>query len=110
LSAVNLVEYPVYFLVLPQAHWLLAGTVILRTLILVILSLEYAGQVYGWRVTERTWSRVALAAAALVAVAGLAAVVPGYRAYARARYEASPHKAAMDTLRGQAQPGSTVVV
>ena len=28
LSAINLVEYPVYFVVMPDQHWLLAGTVL----------------------------------------------------------------------------------
>jgi hypothetical protein len=110
LSAINLVEYPVYFLVLPEAHWLLGGTVLLRTLILIVVGLEYAGQVYAWRVRERTWSRVALGVAALTGVLALAAVVPGYRAYAQARYQASPHRAAMDALQAQAQPGATVIV
>ena len=110
LSVINLVEYPIYFLMLPDAHWLLTGTVLLRTLILVVVSVEYAGQVFGWRVSERYWSRVALAVTALVAVLGLVAIVPGYRAYAQMSYQASPHRPAMDSLRSQAQPGTTIVV
>lgn len=109
LSAINLVEYPIYFLLLPDAHWLLAGTVLLRTLIVVVLSLEYAGQVFGWRIGERAWSRLAVAVTALVIVLGLAACIPGYRAYAQARYQASPHQPAMEALRGEAQPGATVI-
>ena len=110
LSAVNLAEYPIYFVLLPDQHWLLAGTVLTRTLILVILSVEYAAQVYGWRVSDRLWSRLAAGVTALIAVLGLVGAVAGFQAYAQGRYEASPHRMAMDTLKGQAEAGATVIV
>ena len=110
LSAVNLVEYPLYFLVLPDQPWLLAGTVILRTLILVVLSLEYAAQVYTWRVPERWWRWAAAAVAILVLLAGTAGILPAARAYHDTRYAASPHRPAIDTLLSSASPGATLVV
>ena len=121
LSAINLVEYPIYFVVLPDQHWLLAGTVLTRTLILVILSFEYAAQVYGRRATEgspgapaewmeRTWSRLAAGATVLITVLGLVGAIAGFQAYSQGRYEASPHRAAMETLKDQAEAGATVVV
>jgi hypothetical protein len=110
LSAVNLFEYPIYFLVLPNQSWLLAGTVLLRTLLLVVLSLEYAGQVYGWRIPDKGWNRLAAAVSALVLAAGVVASVKGFHAYSQSRYEASSHKSAMDTLRSQAASGAWVVV
>ncbi|MGC9335048.1 MAG: glycosyltransferase 87 family protein, partial [Anaerolineae bacterium] len=81
LSAINLVEHPLYFLVLPNEPWLLTGTVLLRTLILIITGVEYAAQVYGWRVPERGWSRTAAAVVLLVAALGLAGGIFGFRAY-----------------------------
>ncbi len=110
LSAINLVEYPIYFLVLPDQHWLLAGTVLARTLILVILSVEYAAQVYGWRISERTWSRLAAGVTVLIALLGLVGAVAGLRAYSQGRYEASQHRPAMETLKEQGQAGTTVIV
>jgi hypothetical protein len=110
LSAANLVEYPIYFVVLPDQHWLLAGTVLTRTLILAILSVEYAAQVYGWRVPERAWSRLAAGVTVLVAILGLAGAIAGFRAYAQGRYETSPHRPAMETLKDRAEAGATVVV
>lgn len=110
LSAVNLVEYPIYFLVLPDQHWLLAGTVLLRTLILVVLSLEYAGQVYDWKTPEKRWNRVAAAVSALVLMAGLLGSILGLRAYSQSRYAANSHRSAMEALRSQAAPGAWVVV
>lgn len=110
LTAINLVEYPVYFLVLPEEHWLLAGTVLLRTLILVVLSVEYAAQVYDLRISERSWRSVAAAVGVLVVVAGLVGAVFGFRAYSQSRYEASPHRPAMDLLAERAEEGAVVVV
>jgi hypothetical protein len=98
LSAINLAEHPIYFALLRGEPWLLAGTVLLRTLILVVLSLEYAAQVYDWRIGQRRWQRTAAGVLALVAVLGLAGGVAGFRAYWLARYEASPHHAAMEVL------------
>jgi hypothetical protein len=109
LSAINLVEYPLYFLVLPQAHWLLAGTVLLRTLILGIVGVEYAAQVYQWRIPDRRWGRIAAGVVGLVALLGLVGAIFGFQAYTQSRYEASPHKAAMDRLAEGAEPGALLV-
>lgn len=109
LSAINLVEYPIYFLVLPQAHWLLASTVLLRTLILVVVSVEYAAQVYNWRISERGWRRVAAGVVALVATLAIVGAVFGFQAYTQSRYEASPHKEAIDSLAEQAESGASLV-
>jgi hypothetical protein len=109
LSAVNLVEYPIYFLVLPDQPWLLAGTVLLRTLILAVVSVEYAGQVYDWRLTDRGWRRIAAAVVVLATVLGTAGAVFGFRAYAQSRYLASPHRPAIEMLDEQAAPGASIV-
>jgi hypothetical protein len=109
LSAINLVEYPLYFLVLPEAHWLLAGTVLLRTLILVVVGVEYAAQVYQWRISERGWGRVAAAVVGLVAILAIVGAVFGFQAYSQSRYEASPHREAMDLLAAGAEPGASLV-
>ena len=110
LSVVNLVEYPIYFLVLPDQPWVLAATVLLRTGILVVLSVEYASQVYGWRVPERRWNGLAAGAAVLVLVIGVIGSVFAFRAYSQTQYDTSPHRPAMDVLLDQAQPGATVLV
>jgi uncharacterized membrane protein len=109
LSVINLVEYPIYFLVLPDVHWLLTGTVLLRTLILVVLSVEYAAQVYDWRVSERRWQQLAAGVLILVLALGLVGVVFGFQAYAESQYAASPHRPAMDLLTQQAAPGASLV-
>jgi len=110
LSLLNLAEYPVYFLLLPGREWFLAGAVLLRSLIWVVLCLEYAAQVYGWKVPDRRWSRLAAGVTALVLAAGVAGAVLGLPAYAQSRYEASPHRPAIDILRREAEPGASLVV
>lgn len=109
LSAINLVEYPLYFVVLPDETWLLTGTVLLRTSILVILGVEYAAQVYDWRVPQRWWARTATGTIVLVTALGLVGVIYGFQAYWESRYTASPHQAAMDVLRESAAPGAIVL-
>jgi hypothetical protein len=109
LSAINLVEHPIYFVVLPDQHWLLAGTVLLRTLILIVISVEYAAQVYDWRPAERWWRRIAAGVTALVVVAGLAGTVVGLRAYSQSRYETSAFHPAMEAFVSQAAPGASLV-
>ncbi len=79
-------------------------------MILLILSVEYAAQVYGWRVSERAWTRLAAGVTVVVIVLGLVGAVAGLQAYAQGRYEASPHRLAIDTLKAQAESGATVIV
>jgi hypothetical protein len=110
LSLLSLAEFPGYFLLLPDQHWLLAGAVLLRTLIVIVLSLEYAAQVYDWRVSERGWRRLAAGITALILGLGLVGGVAGFRAYAQSRYEASAHRPAMEMLKAQAVPGASVIV
>jgi hypothetical protein len=109
LSVINLVEYPIFFLVLPDQHWLLAGTVLLRTLILVVLSSEYAAQVYNLRITERRWQQLAAGVLILVLALGLVGIVFGFRAYVDSTYAKSPHRPAMDLLTEQATAGASLV-
>jgi hypothetical protein len=109
LSFINLVEYPIYFLVLPDERWLLTGTVLLRTLILVVVTIEYAAQVYGWRIDGRWWRRVAVVILVLVAIAGIFGALAGFGAYRESRYATSPHRPAMEVLGGSDAAGATLV-
>ena len=81
----------------------------MRTLILVVASIEYAAQVYRWRISERGWGRVATGVVGLVAILAIVGGILGFQAYTQSRYEASPHKEAMDLLTEQAEPGASLV-
>jgi hypothetical protein len=110
LSVINVIEFPIYFLVLADQHWLLAGTVSLRTLILVVVSVEYAIQVYDWRVPERWRRRVAAGVLILSATLGLAGAVFGFQAYYQSRYAVSPHRPAMEVLVSRVPQDTWVIV
>jgi len=110
LSVINVVEFPIYFLVLPDQHWLLSGTVLLRTLILVVISVEYAIQVYDWRIPERWTRRVATVVLILVAALGIVGAVFGFRAYYQSRYAVNPHRPAIEVLVSQVPPDTLIVV
>jgi hypothetical protein len=110
LTVVNLAEYPIYFLVLPDQHWLLTGTVLLRTCVLVVVSLEYAGQVYAWRIRQQSWKRLCAAVTGLVMICGVGGAIAGLAAYSERSYDASPHRPALELLAERAAPGPSVLV
>jgi hypothetical protein len=109
LSATNLIEYPIYFLVLPDQPWLLAGTVLLRTLLLVVVSLEYAAQVYDWRGLEWLWRRIALGTVGLTLLLGAVGAALGFRAFVQSSYLSSPHRPALELLARESAAGALVV-
>lgn len=49
LTALNVLEQPVYFVMLPDAHWLLSAVVGLRFAVFVALAVEFWGRVSGFR-------------------------------------------------------------
>jgi hypothetical protein len=108
LSFANVVEYPLYFLVLPQEKWLLTATVLIRTLVLLIVSVEYAAQVYDWRIPERGWNRLAAVTSVGVLILALVGATAGITAYAEIQYLASPHRPALTLLEDHAEPSDTL--
>jgi hypothetical protein len=110
LSVINVVEFPIYFLLLPNQHWLLAGTVLLRTLILIVVSFEYAISVCALRIPHRWKQAVAIGVVMLVGILGVVGLIFGFEAYYESRYAASPHRPAIDILVDQVPSGTRVVV
>ncbi len=51
LSLLNGIETYVYLMMLPDEHWIMAATVILRTVLLILLATEFLGQI--WPQAER---------------------------------------------------------
>jgi hypothetical protein len=98
----NLVEANIFFIIVPDAHWLLFVTVGLRTLIFVLLAAEFMLIVQpGWLtpaiVRVRRWGLIGLTM--LLVVGGLLAGVRFVRDYFEARYQLSPYQATIETLR-----------
>lgn len=79
LTLLNLIESPIFFVMLRQEEWILVGTVILRTLLLVAVAVELLGQI--WPVAKRRVQLHQIGAGAgavvmVLAVVGIGAGAP----------------------------------
>jgi hypothetical protein len=102
LGALNLVEANVFFTIVPDEHWLLVATVGLRTLIFLLLAVEFFLIFQPQWLTPtvnsvRRWGLIGLAS--LLAVGSVLVGVRFVQAYFDARYELSPYQATIETLR-----------
>ncbi len=110
LTVDSVVERIFYLFLLPDAHWLLVGTVLFRTALMLALVPEYLavmGFLPRWRVVRR-WAALPVAVATLVVIGlGAGAFV---REYTQQRYAQSPQRPTVDRIRTAALPGDGVVV
>ena len=110
LSAVNLVESPGYFTLLPDQSWILTGAVLARTGLLILLSVEYGRMALSQPIPARWSRRLCLAAVVLLTVLGLVAVPFAYQAYYENRLAVSPYRPVIETLKDEALPGSRILI
>ncbi len=110
LTFLNVIESYVYLTLLPGETWILTGTVLLRTALLIILALEFLAQIWppprgaGLRRSARIAGFAAMAAAILFVLAGTPRMAS---AYGERRYAETPCHEAISYLRDQAAaPGS----
>ena len=113
LSLVNFVEADIFLILLPDEHWIMAATVLIRTALLVLLAVEFLGQIWpapaGVRMRRvaatLTWA-VMLITVALVPVA----IPRTAQAYQDRRLAEHPCREAIVYLRQQApQPGDAIL-
>lgn len=71
LSLVNVVESHLFLIMLPNEHWLLVGTVITRTLLLLLLMVEFTAQIWPAPTRARMVQRLAAWASWGVVLAAL---------------------------------------
>ena len=107
-SVLNLIEANVFFIMVPEEHWLLVMTVGLRTLIFLLLAAEFMLILQPDWLTPtvssgRRWGLIGLAS--LFLVGSLWAGARFVQAYLDVRYQVSPYQATIETLR--ASRGST---
>ncbi len=110
LSAVNVVESPIYFTLLPDQSWLLTGAVLARTGLLILLAVEYGYMALSTPIPEAWSRRLCLGATVLLGVLSLAAVPFAYGAYYQNRLSAHSHRPVIETLRAEAMPGARVII
>jgi len=98
----NLVEANIFFTIVPDEHWLLMLTVGLRTLIFLLLVVEFMFLVQPQWLTPtvrsaRRWGLIGLAS--LLAVGSVVVGVRFVQAYFDVRYQLSPYQSTIETLR-----------
>ncbi len=108
LTTLNFMEHPVYFVLLPEQHWLLTWIVSWRALLFVALVVEELIVLLDSSAAfQRIWSRAATVGL-LAGVIWLAFASVGLgRAYYDTRYRAEAYRPAIDYVIGQARTGQS---
>lgn len=110
LSAANIVEWVFYFIVFPQEPGVLVAAILLRTILIGGLALEFAVR-YAAGADSLARARRAL----ILSVTAVSVVLPlvGFphlaRVYAESRVEANPYRTALETIQEQAAPGAALL-
>jgi hypothetical protein len=112
LSLANIVEANFYFIIFPEERWLFAATVLIRTFLLIVLSLEFLGLVWPETVTPtvqaiRAWGLALFVAVLLVSL--LPASQQLGRSYFAMRQRQSPYAATITRLQGEQVTGALLL-
>lgn len=104
LSALNVLEAYVFLILLPDERWIMAGTVLLRTALLIALVVEFLAQVWpaleGRTRRSAAWAQWALAAGAVLFALGGAPRMA--QAYGERRLAEHPCREAVALLEAEA--------
>lgn len=85
LSVLNVIESPIYFTMLGNERWILAAVILLRTMMLLALFLEFYGQI--WPVKGKLLQRVAGIVTGIVFLLTIGGIIFGLPRAARAYTE-----------------------
>jgi hypothetical protein len=112
LTAINFLEGAAYFIIFPEESWLLAGTVLSRSVLILALTFEYGVIFFSFNSprVERIKRRAFWALVALLLLAGCAAVYPLSKAYFENRYAQEEYRPVIELLRAEAEKGTTCLV
>jgi hypothetical protein len=112
LSLGNIIEANFYFIMFPEERWLFAATVLTRTLLLVVLAVEFLWLIWPQTVTRRVERIRAWSLAVFVAVLIIGAVPAGIRlgdSYFVQRLRQSPYSATISRLQGEQVQGALLL-
>jgi hypothetical protein len=114
LTLLNVLEQPIYFVLVPDARWLLEGVILARWLVLGVLLVEFGWAIWGAKLRLLTvLRRYAPAALAALTALGLVIALPGVgRAYAERRLSeepAAPVIGYLTTAQARAETGVVLV-
>ncbi len=109
LTGLNVLEQPVYFVLLPQAAWLLVLIVLARFLVITMLAVEFAVEIWGSTQPLASMGQlrpyVPLALGGLFAVFLVMLTPVMLRAYSDHRLDNSPAQNMVGFMQAQAQNG-----
>jgi len=106
LTLLNVVESSIFLILLPGERWLMMTTVLARTALLILLVVDFVGQVWPTPLRRRHLQRAALGLSATVMAATLAVLILGApraaQAYQERRLAEHPCREAIEYLRTEA--------
>jgi hypothetical protein len=112
LSLANIVEANFYFIMFPEERWLLAATVLTRTLLLVVLAVEFLWLIWPQAVTPRIAKLRAWGLAIFVVLLVVGAIPAGLqlgRSYFELRQRQSPYATTISRLQGEPVTGALLL-
>jgi len=112
LTALNFMEGTAYFIVFPEEHWLLVGTVLSRSVLILALTLEYGLIFFSLSSprAERIRDRAFWILVLILLLAGCAAIYPLSKAYVEHRYAQEEYRPVIELLRAEAEKGTACLV
>jgi len=106
LTALNVIESSIYLILLPDARWILVGTVLARTALLLLIAVEWLGQIWPQLPAGERMRRVATQLAGGVMAAMVVGVIAGApvaaQAYQDRRLAEHPCRAAIERWMAEA--------
>ncbi len=112
LSLGNIIEANFYFIMFPEERWLFAATVLIRTLLLVVLAVEFLWLIWPQTVTPRVEKIRAWGLALFVAVLLVGTIPAGLRlgqSYFDLRLRQSPYAATISRLQREQVTGGLLL-
>ena len=106
LTLLNVVESSVFLILLPDERWLMATTVLARTALLILLAVDFAGQIWPAPARGRQLQRAAVGLSAVVMTTALVVMALGApraaQAYQARRLVEHPCREAITYLNAEA--------
>jgi hypothetical protein len=113
LTVANVIEANLFLIMLPDQHWLLWGTVLTRTILLILLSVDFLGQIWPTPrgpVLRRVGATLSWATLGLALIAAVVAAPSAARAYSEQRLAAHPCRSAIAHLQTEAPWPTDLIV
>ncbi|MCB9108820.1 MAG: hypothetical protein H6633_31935 [Anaerolineales bacterium] len=112
LSLVNIIEANFYFIMFPEDRWLLAATILIRTVLLVVLAVEFLWLIWPQAVTPtvswvRGWGLATLVA--LLLIGAIPAAIQLGHSYFDLRLRQSPYQATITRLQSEDVTGALLL-